>query len=91
MPLCPVRQVCRIEPVAGAVEFERLFADETTIVVPAGQYSVGDYFVHLPPGTQLTPWLLNKLGLWDTASYKGRLSGGRRRHRGCGGPGWTAQ
>ena len=75
MQKCPVRQVGRIEPIAGCEEFECLLAEDSAIVVPAGKFQPGDYFVHLPQGTRLTPWLLNKLGLWDLIGHKGRLSG----------------
>ncbi len=52
--------VCAVEQVSPAERpgLSRVGSGNLSVVVPEGAFQAGDYFVHLPPGTQLTPWLM---------------------------------
>ena len=77
MSQCLVRQVKQVEPLPENPLYERLQAGDVHVIVPAGQYRADDYFVHIPCGARLPPWLLDKMGLWDAESRQGRLTGER--------------
>lgn len=71
---CIMTRVERVEPSAYA-EQDLVLAGGRWAAVRRGACLPGDLVAFIPAGSVLSPWLLERLNLWDAARGCGRLCG----------------